>query len=199
MYARAHTLAYTYVWWLAYACVWQARTQRPLPGAWFVAHTPDALRGICVQCVMDELVLPDAPILDYNTRYSGITAPILEHVTTRRPEILARLRALLPPTATLVGHSLDNDFKSLKFVHGRVIDTVHLFPHPAGLPRRSALRVLTDRCAAHDGGLLCALQSAVQHTFRRALRQRRDSALSTLSQDFSRSVPMRRKLTVPAV
>jgi RNA exonuclease 1 len=46
-----------------------------------------------------------------------------------------------------VGHALENDFKALKLLHGNVIDTVILFPHPRGLPYRSALRILVQRYA----------------------------------------------------
>ena len=91
---------------------------------------------------------PERPITDYNTRYSGITAAMLAPVATRLPEVIVRLRELLTPDTILVGHSLDSDFKALGLVHGRVLDTVHMFPHPRGLPSRPALRVLADRCAA---------------------------------------------------
>ena len=41
--------------------------------------------------------------------------------------------------------SLENDLKALKVVHSRVLDTVLLFPHPKGLPYRSALKVLAAK------------------------------------------------------
>ena len=52
---------------------------------------------------------------------------------------------LVTSETLLVGHSLENDLKALKVVHSRVLDTVLLFPHPKGLPYRSALKVLAQK------------------------------------------------------
>lgn len=47
--------------------------------------------------------------------------------------------------AILVGHSLENDLRAVRVVHPRVLDTSVSFPHPKGLPWRSALRVITEK------------------------------------------------------
>ena len=105
--------------------------------------------------VLDLLVKPELPVMDHLTQYSGITAAMLATATATMTDVHAKLLEIVDGSgsdssssgsagpAVLVGHSLECDLQALRLVHTRIIDTSLLFPHPAGLPYRHALRHLT--------------------------------------------------------
>lgn len=77
--------------------------------------------------VFDSLVKPDRPVVNYLTRYSGITEDMLKDVETRITDIQTYLTSLISITDFLVGHSLESDLNALKMRHSRIIDTSVLF------------------------------------------------------------------------
>ena len=92
----------------------------------------------------ESLVMPENPIVDYNTRFSGITAEDMEGVVVGIREVQAHLLTMFSAKDMLLGHSLESDLRALKLVHSTVVDTSVVFPHKMGHPYKRALRMLAQ-------------------------------------------------------
>ncbi|ADM11796.1 putative RNA exonuclease [Encephalitozoon intestinalis ATCC 50506] len=81
--------------------------------------------------VYDKIIKPKEPILDYLTRYSGLTKEIIDKgidVEVVRNEIFD----FIGTNTVIVGHGIENDLSSLELYHNKIIDTAHLFLNPSG-------------------------------------------------------------------
>ncbi|CAD6227837.1 GSCOCG00006295001-RA-CDS [Cotesia congregata] len=92
--------------------------------------------------IYETLVKPDNRIIDYNTRFSGITEENMIGVTTTILDVQATLLSMFSEKTILIGHSLESDFKALKLIHNTVVDTSVVFPHKNGYPQKRALKNL---------------------------------------------------------
>lgn len=124
--------------------------------------------------LLDILVRPFGEILDLNSRFSGIfpehyvsaipygseapdtasSAPEMETAPMQVVDSPAAARELLfqhlQPDTPLIGHAIDNDLNACRIIHPTVIDTVLLYPHQAGLPIRTSLKMLARRHLDRD-------------------------------------------------
>lgn len=123
------------------------------------------------EVVLDSLVAPSLPVVDYVTRVHGIDEAALQSVAFTRRHAQAALIALVCDHTILIGHGIINDLVALRFDHSNCVDTSALFVCPnddtPGL-RDVAVAVLADAdCRAylarsHDSvvdartALLCA-------------------------------------------
>ena len=111
--------------------------------------------------LMDDLVLPSHKVVDYVTEFSGMTAKILENVTTRLEQVQASLLRFIRKQDILVGHSLENDLIACRWIHQNVIDTAVLFRSNGA--RKHSLKHLSNvllQKKIQDGSHHCSEEDA---------------------------------------
>lgn len=95
------------------------------------------------EIILDELVLPSFPVLDLNTRFSGISD--LSKAKLTLSDIQNKIASFCSSETILAGHGLENDLKVLRLIHTHVVDTAYIYPHIKGFPYRNSLRSLVTR------------------------------------------------------
>lgn len=125
----------------------------------------------------ESFVRPERDIVDYNTRFSGITEKDLnigitsgmrrsstasnssssstssngyQRTVKTLQEVQKDLLKFIFEDTILIGHSIENDLKALKLIHKSIIDTAIIFPHYYGLPYRRSLKSLTKSILKRD-------------------------------------------------
>ncbi|CAL9696447.1 unnamed protein product [Knipowitschia caucasica] len=111
------------------------------------------------QVIYDTFVKPASKVVDYNTRFSGVTEEDLRDVSITLRDVQAVLLSMFSAESILLGHSLESDLMALKLIHSSVVDTAIVFPHRLGLPYKRALRnlmadhlkrIIQDSVGGHD-------------------------------------------------
>ena len=107
--------------------------------------------------VYNELVKPGAEVIDYNTRFSGITDKDLANTSKTLKDVQNDLLKFINSETILIGHGLENDLRALRILHKVIVDTSFAFPHDLGPPYRRSLKTLAQyvmgkniQVGAHD-------------------------------------------------
>ncbi|XP_038209838.1 exonuclease GOR-like isoform X2 [Zerene cesonia] len=94
--------------------------------------------------VYRSLVKPSSPVVDHNTRFSGIRPRDLARATKTLRDVQNDILGFVGNDTILIGHALENDLRALKLLHSAVVDTCALYPHSRGFPLRRSLRALSQ-------------------------------------------------------
>ncbi|KAG1709152.1 RNA exonuclease 1 [Nymphon striatum] len=103
-----------------------------------------------LEVVYETFVKPHRPIIDYNTRFSGITKKDLKGVHTTLEDVQNDLLELFCSKTILIGHSLNCDLVALKIIHNVVVDTSVIFPNARGLPFKRSLKQIVAKHLKKD-------------------------------------------------
>ncbi|KAG7660676.1 REX3 [[Candida] subhashii] len=83
--------------------------------------------------VLDVYVNPKGRVVDFNTKFSGISELTDDFVSFE--ESIKKLGEVMDANTILIGHGLENDLNALRLIHENVIDTAILFPKYEASPK----------------------------------------------------------------
>ncbi|KAL6487759.1 hypothetical protein MHYP_G00043850 [Metynnis hypsauchen] len=96
-----------------------------------------------LQVIYDTFVKTNNEVIDYNTRFSGVSEDDVKGSSSSLRDVQAVLLSFISADTVLVGHGLENDLCALKLLHSTVVDTSVVFPHRLGPPHKRELNSLT--------------------------------------------------------
>lgn len=108
--------------------------------------------------LLDSLVWPDVQMAHFNTRFSGVTRQAMNEARRNRTCLFGRRGARqaiwnhVGPETVVIGHSLNSDLTSLRWIHHRVVDTL-IIEDPFARAERARLEKLQE---AHAAAVLAA-------------------------------------------
>lgn len=105
--------------------------------------------------VYDAVVRPSSPVVDYVTEFSGLTEQMMKNAVTTLQDVQTTLQKMITPNTILVGHSLHNDLRVLKFAHFKILD-VGVVLQPLRSLRHLAEIYLQKRMIGNSFGHCCA-------------------------------------------
>jgi len=79
-----------------------------------------------LEVLLDEHVVPPAPVTDYKTPVSGVEEHHLEAATLTLADVQDHLMRVVATQDVLVGHNLSSDLKAVRMIHTRIVDTALL-------------------------------------------------------------------------
>uniref|UniRef100_A0A8C5NDU9 RNA exonuclease 1 homolog n=1 Tax=Gouania willdenowi TaxID=441366 RepID=A0A8C5NDU9_GOUWI len=94
-----------------------------------------------LQVVYDTFVKPENTVIDFNTRFSGISEEEMKGNYPSLKEVQNTLLSFISADTILIGHGLETDLCLLKVM--TVVDTKVVFPHRLGPPHTLSLKKIT--------------------------------------------------------
>ena len=95
--------------------------------------------------VLDQIFKPLGDVVDLRTELSGITQEKLAEAKSTSYEVVKALAQFADQKTIIIGHSVENDFRAMKLMHSRVIDTSLVYNKDAQYPHKPPLARLYEK------------------------------------------------------